>query len=398
MSLSSLCKTAGFLRVLYFLNIVLDIIFILVPIIIIVTVVIKLGNVVFNGKEDQLKETFVTSIKKVVAGLIIFMLPNIIDFAFSLTGESFAELKTCTANATTENIKYYDSISNALAALSAMEQNPTNTTVEKAENAISKITSIAREDDYIDFLTRISDAKIKANENQLILECKKKNGKYQNGFCTTVTLEENTHPNQNNGGNGGGGSGDTSYDPALNGGGTTQINVLGGDFTVVNTQIPVVDYVNSLKRRRVSQNADTSKYGDKCLGFAYTHGWGLYSNNTSYTADQGANYAGAGNFTTYINDSKQDVLSKVFNEVVNGRPVILQVNGNKQGTSRHFVTVVGFKSSVTNANSITEQDLLIIDSWDANLERMDTEGSRFMTSGADCHKDYSGYRIQYLKG
>ena len=82
---------------------------------------------------------------------------------------------------------------------------------------------------------------------------------------------------------------------------------------------------------------------------------------------------------------------------MSGRPVVLQVNGNKAGTSRHFVTVVGFKDVITDPTKLTEKDLLIIDSWDGKIERMDTSTSRFMTSGADCHKDYSGYRLRVLK-
>ena len=71
-------------------------------------------------------------------------------------------------------------------------------------------------------------------------------------------------------------------------------------------------------------------------------------------------------------------------------------HGNKQGTSRHFVTVIGFKQGVSR-DSITEDDLLILDSWDGKIERMDQENSRFMTSGKDCGKSYSGYRLRVLK-
>ena len=44
-----------------------------------------------------------------------------------------------------------------------------------------------------------------------------------------------------------------------------------------------------------------------------------------------------------------------------------------------------------------KKDLLIIDSWDGKIESMDGEKSRFMTTGAACHKDYSGYRLRVLK-
>ena len=75
----------------------------------------------------------------------------------------------------------------------------------------------------------------------------------------------------------------------------------------------------------------------------------------------------------------------------------MQVNGNKAGTSRHFVTVVGIKSDVKSADQVQESDLLILDSWDCQLERMDTNTSRFMTTGKDTNKSYSGYYLRIMK-
>ena len=86
----------------------------------------------------------------------------------------------------------------------------------------------------------------------------------------------------------------------------------------------------------------------------------------------------------------------VYNQIVEGKPVIMQVNGNSSGTVRHFVTVVGVKSDVKK-DTISESDLLILDSWDGKLESMDTEYSRFMTTGKETNKDYSGYYLRILK-
>lgn len=404
MKLSSLCQYGSFLRAFLFFKNVLNIIFVVVPIILIISIIMKLGKIVISGKTDELKEAFSTSVKKLIAGLAIFLMPTILSYTFDLVGESFDELQMCMDNATTENIKYYDSISAAISALDNMEQNPTKANVSKAQSAVNKIASIAREDDMISFIKRISDAQIKAEENDLIMACKAKNGRYENGMCLTIQLEKpqkNDNSNSATSGSQGGSSssGNYSYDPVLNSGGSTELNTLGGTFTVANTKIKVLDYVNFVNKRGIYQASNISKYTDKCLGFAYVHACGQYTGNTSSTPDDGANYrAGNCSFSTYVNDSKEDVLSKVFNEIVNGRPVVIQVNGNKKGTSRHFVTVVGFNSRVNNAASLTEKDLLIIDSYDGKLERMDTEGARFMTSGKDCgKKDYSGYRIQYIK-
>ena len=120
----------------------------------------------------------------------------------------------------------------------------------------------------------------------------------------------------------------------------------------------------------------------------------LYNGNMNITVDK---RSGGGYFRSLIDDNKQYILNALYLEIMAGRPCILHVNGNKQGTGRHFVTCIGFKSSVTSGETITEEDLLILDSWDAKIERMDQKNSRFMTSGKQCHKDYSGYRIEYMK-
>ncbi len=174
------------------------------------------------------------------------------------------------------------------------------------------------------------------------------------------------------------------------------VNMLSGNWTVANTKTDLVTYANYIASKGVRQNVDTSKYTDYCLAFSYVHAYDLY-NGTKGTASMAGSYAHAGEFTDYINDNKSAVLSKVYSEISKGKPVILQVNGNKAGNRRHFVTVVGYKSNITDPTKLTEKDLLIIDSWDGKVERMDTSSSRFMTSGADCHKEYSGYRLRVLK-
>ena len=194
-----------------------------------------------------------------------------------------------------------------------------------------------------------------------------------------------------------GGAGSTTYAAGTKGNGTTTLNTLGDTWTVVNTPIGVVSYAKHLQSTKVCQNSDEKKYGSSCLGFSYTHAWGLFTGNKSYTAENGGKSTGAGNFKTLIDDNKQTILKATYDEIMAGRPCILHVNGNKAGTSRHFVTVIGFRASVTSGDTISEEDLLILDSWDAKIERMDQKNSRFMTSGAQCHKSYSGYRIQYMK-
>jgi len=170
----------------------------------------------------------------------------------------------------------------------------------------------------------------------------------------------------------------------------------GEKWTVATTKASLPSYASYVKGK-ISQDSNTAEFGDKCLSFAETHAYALYTGNTGDSAARASAYPHSGAFTSFINDSKTETLKKIYSEIMNGRPVVVQVNGNKQGTSRHFVTVVGFKSSVTDPSQLTEKDLLIIDSWDGKTERMDGANSRFFTSGADCHKSYSGYYLRVLK-
>lgn len=183
---------------------------------------------------------------------------------------------------------------------------------------------------------------------------------------------------------------------ALYGNNTVVVDMLDGSWVVTKTASNLKEYASYVSSNKVSQTADTSKYGDSCLSFSYSHAYDMFKGTRTNTASAG-NYAHAGSFTDFIHDDKQTVLNKIYDEIMKGRPLVLQVNGNKQGTSRHFVTVVGFRNGITSAENLTEKDLLIIDSWDGKVERMDTATSRFMTTGAACGKDYSGYRLQVLK-
>ena len=58
-----------------------------------------------------------------------------------------------------------------------------------------------------------------------------------------------------------------------------------------------------------------------------------------------------------MSDNKSDILNAIYYEIMNGRPCVVQVNGNAKGTSRHFATVVGIKDTVKSAKDLTERVL-----------------------------------------
>lgn len=170
---------------------------------------------------------------------------------------------------------------------------------------------------------------------------------------------------------------------------------LDGTWVVANTKNELSSYVSYIESEKVYQEANQAEWGDKCLSFADTYTYDLIFGERT-DGSTASKYKRSNVFNTIYEDTKEELLGKVYDQITSGKPVILQVNGNKAGTSRHFVTVVGFKEGVISRSTIRETDLLIIDSWDGKLERMDTSTSRFLTTGKDCGKNYTGYRMAVL--
>lgn len=410
MNLSNICEVPSFLRVMLILKYLFKIVCIVVPIIIIITTIISLFKSVTSGKDEDLKDTFKLGVRKIIAGLVIGFLPTIIPYIISQTGEdTLYEFKECTSRVTEEEIKYYEKIESVALVIEKMSNNPTTENIEEGKKAIEEAKSYLKEDQMIKYLTAVSDAEVEQNRVKKVAECQNKGGRYENGYCferpkyvkpsesSSGGSSESSGSESGSGSESSGSGEQGTYEGGGSGNGTTTLNILGGQFTVVNTKTNVTSFASAMRKNGTYQGSNSDRYGGYCLGFSYTHAWGMYTGNTSYNGENGHSYTGAGNFTTYINDDLQQVLNVVYQEVTAGRPIILQVNGNTKGTSRHFVTVIGFKSNVKNAASLKATDLLILDSWDAKIERMDQSGSRFVTTGKACHKDYSGYRVQYLK-
>ena len=173
--------------------------------------------------------------------------------------------------------------------------------------------------------------------------------------------------------------------------------VNGQDYYVTDTKGGALDFAKHIDKDKVSEAKNPSEYNGHCLGFAFMNCWGLYTNNRKYTAADGRAYRGQSNFSQYTNDDKGEFLKKLYDELSNNKPTVVQVNGNKKGTSRHYVTVIGYKKSVKNRNDLTEKDLLIIDPYDGKLKTMDKAGSRFLVTGKQCgKKKYSGYQMYYI--
>lgn len=178
---------------------------------------------------------------------------------------------------------------------------------------------------------------------------------------------------------------------------TSTWSTLGTTWTVVNTKIDPATYTATAYSKGIRQDSNTARYGDLCLAFSYVHASNLYNGSTQDNAESAYNWRHASEFKDFLSDDKSEILNTIYYEIMNGRPCVVQVNGNKAGTCRHFVTVVGFKDTVKSPQELTEDDLLVLDSWDCKIERMDTETSRFLTNGKQTGNGYTGYYLRVLK-
>lgn len=398
-----LCESSHILRLVLVIKYVIRIITILLPLILIYLGTSHCIKLVISGKMEEFKDKAKQFAKQIIIALAIFFIPTIVNYAVTLVGASMYEVQYCYDNATVEEVKYYEKIEHIVSFVNSVKDNPTKERIEEARKKVTGMTSYAKEDTMISLLRKIEEAEENLEGAEKRNECINKGGVYQKGYCTELKKWPSNNQNNQTGSTGttGGtstGNSGTSYNPVGTGtGGLISYSGFGGQYNVVGTAASVESYAKIVANNRIAQNNDSSKYGGYCLAFSYIHAYSMYSGNTSARAPQAIDYLYAGKFSSYISDSKQDVLSKVYNELINGRPCILHVNGNKKGTSRHFVTVVGMKKSVTSGDTIQESDLLIMDSWDGKIEQMGVSGSRFMITGADCHKNYSGWRMGYIK-
>ncbi len=169
---------------------------------------------------------------------------------------------------------------------------------------------------------------------------------------------------------------------------STTVN--GEDYYIIDGALDLVD---RLAANGVAQNQNAA-WSDACLSFAYSYCYWIINGSTNVSGSEAASDTHASYFTDK-DDSKEVILSEIYNQISNGKACIIQVNGNSAGTSRHFVAVVGFKNTVTSADTLKEEDLLIIDPWDGQLESMSGKGSgtRFMITGQEDvnNNNWAGY-------
>ena len=380
--LSAVCEKSSVLRIVYFINILKLLIFIVLPIGLIIKIILDLYKQIVSG--EDIKECIKKITYKVVATIIVFLIPTIVDIFISFLSYDIKDTyKSCQENATLEKINYYGSVEEKVDKVEDLiedvKKKPTLENLANVELAVAELYTIANGEVIEDLEYKLADIRTKATMTDEEYNCITSGGTYENGKCTHQTPTVKTKSN----------NGMVYY--------TFKSK---NDYYVIDSKISVSSYVQYIKNNKICQTQSSSfRYGNQCLCFAEEYAHALVTGDKSKKAEDINKYYYSGFFNRISDDNKRVILNSIYSELINNKPVILHVNGNKNGTTRHYVTVIGFKSTVTDVNNFKETDILFIDSDDANVEQLHEWGtSRFMTTGAKCKKDdYTGYQIYMLK-
>ena len=105
------CQHPGILRVLYFATLLLDIVFVLVPIGLIVMLMIDFSKAVVSGDEKASKSTKLVG-KRILYAILIFSVPWIVNLLMDFLDSAGLHNSyiTCLENAKSKNFDYYDEL------------------------------------------------------------------------------------------------------------------------------------------------------------------------------------------------------------------------------------------------------------------------------------------------
>ncbi len=100
------CDKSYIMQVILIVKTVFKLLCYLAPLLIIIASSIHLFKIVLNGKDDDLKEALKVTVKRIIAGLIIFFLPAMINYVFTgILDTSDINFLACMETASKEKVK-----------------------------------------------------------------------------------------------------------------------------------------------------------------------------------------------------------------------------------------------------------------------------------------------------
>ena len=172
----------------------------------------------------------------------------------------------------------------------------------------------------------------------------------------------------------------------------------GTEFKVVNTVVDPLTYANLVYDRVCTSPGRTGKYHGRCLAICYYYVYCMMENVTNvdplipakkYVSTRKLSYS------TEKYSKPGPMMARLYDLLNAGVPQILMVEAITRPGTRHFVEVVGYRSSVTRREDLRVEDLLVIDSFDGKLESMDPALEKVETRVLFTQNGQ--YRIQALR-
>ena len=169
----------------------------------------------------------------------------------------------------------------------------------------------------------------------------------------------------------------------------------GVEYNIVNTPIDPITYEGLVRDNVCTHPRGTDKYSGYCLVFANFYVSGMVDNLRDADPSVAKRKTRRSKKLSYKTDKYSDpnaMMATLYDLLSAGVPQILMVEAITHPGSRHFVTVVGYRSSVTHRAALRPEDLLIIDSFDGKLESMDPAIEKVDTR--TLFKQHGKYRIE----
>ena len=151
-----------------------------------------------------------------------------------------------------------------------------------------------------------------------------------------------------------------------------------GDYVVIDTTYPggIQGFSEMVISNGIIQDEDGA-WSDCCAGFAQAHSCGLQNGTTLTQSGLGLEYgdsscnsisggcSGIWEFnSSHCFATEEEYMEYVIDYIRQGVPVMTMVRVGASKYGRHFVTIVGYKSTT---NGTDASDLLFLDSWDGEL-------------------------------
>lgn len=99
------CGPSGILKAVYFFKLILDVVFILIPIALIILLTIDVSKAMISGNESDQKKSFKLGAKRLLYAVIVFCVPYIVSLVNLVLGDLGVDYSACYYDITLDAIK-----------------------------------------------------------------------------------------------------------------------------------------------------------------------------------------------------------------------------------------------------------------------------------------------------